>query len=211
MYINILRIHLFMTITNLNSACRTCRSAVFVAVQPRSVLDFNVPGLHRTILTGSRVGGHRASHYRYMTMIISPTRQQRSGRDAAFCTWRVRHSTGATILHELSRCHGNGVSAVLVVLSHAPLIFAHLPTLQRRQTSKLPTRGMRQGWVVHGGGGKRGGWRHLSSLRVVRIYSIMLYETHHQFIFDDVNPGTSLGRAWYKVVTGQELFQGIVL
>ena len=93
MYINILRIHLFMTITNLNSACRTCRSAVFVAVQPRSVLDFNVPGLHRTILTGSRVGGHRASHYRYMTMIISPTRQQRSGRDAAFCTWRVRHST----------------------------------------------------------------------------------------------------------------------
>lgn len=110
---------------------------------------------------GSRVGRHRVYHYRYMTMIMSPLRRQRDGRDAAFNTRRVGHST-----HTYPRTNFARTKQIpgqrRISSTRAPLArttYFCPPTHPLAATQHKPemrTRGISHGWVVEGGGDGEG-------------------------------------------------------
>lgn len=120
---------------------------------------------------GSRVGRHRVSHYRYMTMIMSPLCRQRDGRDAAFNTRRVGHST-----HTYPRTNFARTKQIpgqrRISSTRAPLgrtTYFCQPTHPIAATQHKPemrTRGISHGWVVEGGGYEGGEGR---------VYGILLH------------------------------------
>ena len=114
---------------------------------------------------GPRVGRHRASHHRYMTMIMSPLRRQRVRRDAAFNTCRVGHRTHTYPRTNFARTKQvpgqRRISSTPALL--ASTTFFCTPTHPPAGTQHTPMKadkgkgawvgGRRWGW---GGGGVRG-------------------------------------------------------